>query len=399
MGKKKIIGKPIVNKIIWETLLIVMLASVLGVLNNFRPKTAMAWVRDWPAYHKELLDTINSPDTEQQITANKTNTVNVTELIQANFGITEISLETAFKLYSEAFDQTIWIDARDPVFYKIGHIRGAVNCFFYEINDYLPKIEQIIEKHSPTALVVYCEGRDCHDSLFLAEDLAKKGYTNIFVYKDGYEGWEKSGYPTNVSDEPGSVSIKRDSSFPPTKPKQPGMFLEAAIRDLLPFIVGILFLFFQTKWLNSSKTIFLLSAFSGIFFIWAAIPKIINPLTFATNIWNYDLAPAITINLIALILPWIEFLGGAFLLIRLFHHGSRFSLNGLLIFFIILISINILRGHEFNCGCTPDTIYFTDYFLTGWNDKYTLILRDVGLLLLLSLSWLPFLKKSKSRKP
>ena len=57
-------------------------------------------------------------------------------------------------------------------------------------------------------------------------------------------------------------------------------------------------------------------------------------------------------------------------------------MSGLLVVFIVAVSFNVLRGHEFNCGCTSSATWFTDIYLTGWNDKLMLILRDLGLLVM-----------------
>ena len=124
------------------------------------------------------------------------------------------------------------------------------------------------------------------------------------------------------------------------------------------------------------------SIFVGLFFIWAASSKIGNPMLFAKNIWNYDIAPSQLINFSALFLPALELVCGIGLITGFMRKGSGFYVSVLLVIFIVAVSFNVLRGHEFNCGCTSSTPMFTEAYLSGWNDKFTLILRDIGLLVM-----------------
>ena len=46
----------------------------------------------------------------------------------------------------------------------------------------------------------------------------------------------------------------------------------------------------------------------GVVFVSASVYKIIDPGSFARSIWYYHLMPGSLINLIALVLPWVELL-------------------------------------------------------------------------------------------
>jgi uncharacterized membrane protein YphA (DoxX/SURF4 family) len=89
----------------------------------------------------------------------------------------------------------------------------------------------------------------------------------------------------------------------------------------------------------------------GGVFIYASFYKVIEPGEFARSIWFYHLAPGWSINLIALILPWLELLSGLGLILGVFYRGSVFWVNLLLIFFIIALSSTIVRGIDIECGC------------------------------------------------
>ena len=53
----------------------------------------------------------------------------------------------------------------------------------------------------------------------------------------------------------------------------------------------------------------------GVTFLYASLYKIIEPAQFAKIIYGYYLFPDISINLIAIILPFVEFFTGLFLIL------------------------------------------------------------------------------------
>ena len=89
----------------------------------------------------------------------------------------------------------------------------------------------------------------------------------------------------------------------------------------------------------------------GITFIYASYYKILSPTDFAKMVYGYNLFPEVLINLIAIFLPFIELISGLSLLLGIYPRSAALIINGLLLAFIILLTINIIRGHEFDCGC------------------------------------------------
>jgi uncharacterized membrane protein YphA (DoxX/SURF4 family) len=89
----------------------------------------------------------------------------------------------------------------------------------------------------------------------------------------------------------------------------------------------------------------------GGLFVLASMHKIENPAAFAKIIYGYDLFPAAAINLIAIVLPFIELTAGLALLAGIYPRAAAVILSALLMAFIVAISINALRGHVFDCGC------------------------------------------------
>lgn len=132
---------------------------------------------------------------------------------------------------------------------------------------------------------------------------------------------------------------------------------------------------FNIKNLLNNKTVVLLCRIIfGSVFIFASIDKIFHPEAFAGILYNYELLPGFLIYPPALFLPWVELVAGAFLIAGIFLRGSSFILNSLLLIFILAITINLLRGINFDCGCFS-TLPGTD------SNVYFLLVRDLLLLI------------------
>lgn len=93
----------------------------------------------------------------------------------------------------------IVIDARSAGEYEEGHIPSAILVDYYEMGRYL---DDVLQRLSPEQeITLYCAGPDCEDSELLARELYTMGYTNLLVFKGGYEEWiaaelpVETGYP------------------------------------------------------------------------------------------------------------------------------------------------------------------------------------------------------------
>ena len=89
----------------------------------------------------------------------------------------------------------------------------------------------------------------------------------------------------------------------------------------------------------------------GGMFVYASYNKILAPAVFAKIIYGYGLFPAMFINLIAIIVPFLEFVAGLALIIGFYPRSAALIVNAMLLVFITALSINLIRGHEFDCGC------------------------------------------------
>jgi putative oxidoreductase len=126
---------------------------------------------------------------------------------------------------------------------------------------------------------------------------------------------------------------------------------------------------------NKWDTIYLLlRVLMGLIFIWASWDKLLDPVAFAKVVYNYQIIPSSMVNLVAIILPWIELTCGLLLILGLLTKGSVFMIDSLLFIFILALGFNLYRGFDIRCGC------FTLSQEADNTMLYTLI-RDVGLLI------------------
>ena len=104
--------------------------------------------------------------------------------------------------------------------------------------------------------------------------------------------------------------------------------------------------FFGNHWIELAARWIL-----GGTFVYASYNKILAPAVFAKIIYGYDLFPALFINLIAIIVPLLELVAGLALIIGFYPRSAALIVNAMLLVFITALSINLIRGHEFDCGC------------------------------------------------
>ena len=94
----------------------------------------------------------------------------------------------------------------------------------------------------------------------------------------------------------------------------------------------------------------------GVIFIYASYDKILHPKAFAEIIYNYQILPDSLINLTAIVLPWLEMFMGVFLIIGFWMPGTVVWCNILLVAYLSVLSFNLARGLDINCGCFSTTM-------------------------------------------
>jgi rhodanese-related sulfurtransferase len=136
------------------------LCLVCGTASNLISPRRIAWIEDWTQY--------------------------VATQAKAA-GIATASLAKAKELIGGGI---VLIDARSRRNFDAGHIPNAFSlpfedrqCRYSEFREWLfPDIH----------ILLYCAGDTCDEGILLAKYLKEMGHTNITVFVDGFDGWEKS---------------------------------------------------------------------------------------------------------------------------------------------------------------------------------------------------------------
>ncbi len=90
----------------------------------------------------------------------------------------------------------------------------------------------------------------------------------------------------------------------------------------------------------------------GVVLLAAGVLKLIDPVRFYTDLSAYDVAvPDVAMRLVALTLPWLEFLCGGALLADFWPETVGFLVVCLCISFVVMLGQAVLRGLDLNCGC------------------------------------------------
>jgi len=106
-------------------------------------------------------------------------------------------------------------------------------------------------------------------------------------------------------------------------------------------------------------------------FIYSGYVKVQATLQFAVALTGYRLIPDRFVFPIATYFPWVEIALGILVLTGWKIRWSALAASGLMVFFIVLLSVTLARGIETNCGCF------------GFGDRITwkTIVRDGSLLI------------------
>jgi len=91
--------------------------------------------------------------------------------------------------------------------------------------------------------------------------------------------------------------------------------------------------------------------FLGGIFVYASFDKILHPFEFAEVVYNYQILPDWLVNLVSILLPWLELLVGLSLILGVWLPGAVLICNLLLMVFFSTLVFNMARGLDIDCGC------------------------------------------------
>ena len=103
----------------------------------------------------------------------------------------------------------------------------------------------------------------------------------------------------------------------------------------------------------------------GGLFVYASLPKLGNPLSFADKIRNFRIIDDPWVAWVAMGLPVLELLVGVCILLRILYPGALLVTIGMMLAFIPALASLLVRGIEEDCGClsaklTPDLQILVD---------------------------------------
>ncbi len=105
--------------------------------------------------------------------------------------LTRITLDQASEDFMEG--EALFVDARDPDSFDAGHIPGAINVSWEDMQYNETLILEQVPKGVP--VITYCDGSDCQASLLLAGAMKELGYEDVRVFFGGWVEWEDAEYP------------------------------------------------------------------------------------------------------------------------------------------------------------------------------------------------------------
>jgi rhodanese-related sulfurtransferase len=153
--------------------LIIVIAALLGGINNFINPNQVPWVGKWPSADAD------SDSAWQSLSYEPGD--------PPTLGIAEAFDRFAAKTHR-------FIDAREPDEYKSGHIQGAISLPYDYFDDYKDSVLTTLSKDAK--IVTYCSGTECEASLYLARLLVQEhGYKNVEIFFGGWAQWVKHELP------------------------------------------------------------------------------------------------------------------------------------------------------------------------------------------------------------
>ncbi len=120
----------------------------------------------------------------------------------------------------------------------------------------------------------------------------------------------------------------------------------------------------------------------GGVFVFAGVHKLLDPVSFAEDIANYQAFPHWTWNLAAAVVPVTEVLAGLAVLMGFKRRAATIVLGSLTLAFIGLILSVIIRDIDLACGCFGEA---AEASAVGW----PLLFRDIALMVAIVAAYLP----------
>lgn len=99
-----------------------------------------------------------------------------------------VTLDQVKRLLGEG--RGVFIDGREPEEYAQGHIRGARNVPYLEVDKHF---EELVAIPRDTLIIIYCHNPECSLGRDLADFMSQMEFHNLYLYDNGWDEWIASG--------------------------------------------------------------------------------------------------------------------------------------------------------------------------------------------------------------
>lgn len=132
---------------------------------------------------KKIQDSVKTADQKKQ------DSIKNSQTTQEISKPVDIKIDFAKALFDKKYR---FIDARDLSDYSAGHIQGAMNIPFHEIEKYKDRLNDLPKDQ---VYVTYCSSA-CDVSIDMAYYMAKLGFKKVYIFHGGWDEWKNAGYPS-----------------------------------------------------------------------------------------------------------------------------------------------------------------------------------------------------------
>jgi len=106
------------------------------------------------------------------------------------------------------------------------------------------------------------------------------------------------------------------------------------------------------KYLNNPILLLIFRLVVGFIFLSFGASKIGIADQFAADIAKYAIMPEFSLNIVAMVLPWLEIVVGILLILGVRLRASAIFSILLLLTFISFVGFAMMMGFDINCGCS-----------------------------------------------
>ena len=91
------------------------------------------------------------------------------------------------------------LDARPDIFYRVGHIPGALSLPRDDFEHGYALLKEKLESNRSQPIVIYCSGAGCEDSQLVRNSLTALGFTNLALFEGGWSTWTDARKEEEIS--------------------------------------------------------------------------------------------------------------------------------------------------------------------------------------------------------